>query len=38
VLTDEGSREDGDIEYNAHGVKNRESKDELEKRLLEVQS
>ena len=37
VLTDEGCREDDDVEGNTEGVKYRESEDELEKRLLEIQ-
>ena len=36
LFTEEGTREDDDIEDDAEGVKHREGEDKLEKRLLEV--
>jgi hypothetical protein len=38
MLTEERSGEDGDVEDDAYGVKDRKSEDELEKGLLEIQN
>ena len=36
MLTKEGGREDGDVEDDTNGVKDRESQDELNEGLLEI--
>ena len=38
MVADERGREDADVEDDAQEVKDREGEDELEERLLEVQS
>ena len=38
MLTEERGGEDGDVEDDANGVKDRKSEDELEKGILEIQN
>ena len=38
MLTEEGGREDGDVEDDTNGVKHREGQDELKEGLLEVKN
>ena len=38
VLAEEGSRENGNVEDDAHKIKNRQGEDELKERKFEVQS